>query len=136
MGLRALNHNMLIERGLRYPIKCVRLLGELSNLSLNVSAVQDTHFTCAADCRVLEEGYVALSACVWVSLLIGRSLNADANLVLSDDKDRLVVADVAVKSFKFRLTVVNALNIAAEKVFFFRQLTPFLDGPKLKGLVG
>ena len=29
-------------------------LAELSNLGVDVAAVQETHFTCEADCRVLE----------------------------------------------------------------------------------
>ena len=50
--------------------------------------------------------YVVLSVycsrcSVEVSLLIGRSLNTDVNLVLANDGGRLVVADVAVKTFEF-----------------------------------
>ena len=40
------------------------------------------------------------------------------------------MADVAVKSFKFRLVAVYASNIAAERVSFFRRLGPFLDDTK------
>ena len=81
--------------------KCMRLLGELSFLSLDVTAVQETYFICAMDCRVLENDYVVLSAygsrsSVGISLLIGRSLNADVNLVLADDEGLLIVADVAI----------------------------------------
>ena len=64
---------------LKDPSKCLCLLSELSNLSVGVTAVQETHFTCAADCWVLEDDYVVLlvySSC---------SLNADVNLVLADD---------------------------------------------------
>ena len=53
---------------------------------------------------------------VGVSLLVGRSLDAD---VFAGDGDRLVVADVAVKSFEFRLVVVYAPNIHAERTYFF-----------------
>ena len=72
------------------PSKCARRLDELSNLSVNVAAGKETHFTCAVDCRVLEDDYVVLSAfggssSVGVCLLIGRSLNADVKLVLVDD---------------------------------------------------
>ena len=49
---------------------------------------------------------------------------------------RLVVADVAVKSFKFRLVAVYASNIAAERVSFFRRLAPFLDDTKRVVLMG
>ena len=136
MGLMALNLATLNARGRRDPNKCARLLGELSNLRVNVAAVQETHFTCAADCRVLEDDCVVLLAygsrsSVGVYLLIEHSLNADVNFVLADDGDRLVVANVAVKSFEFQVAVVYAPNIAAERVsFFFRRLVPFLDGPK------
>ena len=92
-----------------------------------IDAVQETHFTCAADCPVLENDFVVLSAygshsSVRVFLLIGRILNADVNLVLADDGDMLVVANVAVKSFEFRVTVVYASNIAAERASFFREM--------------
>ena len=87
----ALNHVALNARALRGPSMCAHLLCELSNLSVDVSAVQETHFTCNADCRVLSS--------VEVSLLIERGLNADVNLILSDDEGRLIVADVAVGTF-------------------------------------
>ena len=44
---------------------------------------------------------------VGVSLLVGPSLDADVD-VFAGDGGRLVVADVAVKSFKFRLVVFYA----------------------------
>ena len=104
--------------------KCARLLGELSNLRVNVAAVQETHFTCAVDCRVLEDNYVVLSAygtvAVLGSLLIRRSLNADVNLVFADDRGWLVVADIAVKSFQ--VAGIYVPNIAVEKVSFFVPL--------------
>ncbi len=62
-----------------------------------------------------------------VSLLVGRSLDADVDVVFAGDGGRLVVADVAAKSFEFRLVAVYASNIAAERVSFFRRLAPFLD---------
>ena len=94
--------------------------------------MQETHFTCAADCRVLEDDYVVLSAygsrsSIGVSLQTGRTLNADAKLAL---------ADIAVKNFEFRVAAVYAPNIDAERVSFFRQLSPFIDDPKRIVLVG
>ena len=71
-----------------------------------------------------------------VSLLVGRSLDADVDVVFAGDGGRLVVVDVAVKSFKFRLVAVYASNIAAKKVSFFRQLAPFLDDTKRLVLMG
>ena len=137
----ALNLATLNARGLRNPSKCARLLGELLNLSVNVTAVQETHFTCAADCRVLEGNYVILSAfgkhsSVGISQLIGCGLNADVNIVLADDGSRLVVANVAVKSFVLRVAAVYVPNIAAERVSFFRLLVPFLDEMKRIVVVG
>ena len=55
-------------------------------------------------------------------MLIGRSLNADVDLVFAGDWDRLVVADVAVKSYSFRLVAVYAS--------FFQRLEPFLGNSK------
>ena len=66
-----------------------------------------------------------------VSLLIGHSLDADVDVDFASDGGRLVVADVAVKSFKFQLVVVYALNILVERVSFFRLLAPFRDDSKL-----
>ena len=63
MGLMSLNVATLNARGLRDSSKCARLLRELSNLSVGVGAVQETHFTCAVNCRVLEKVFVVLSAC-------------------------------------------------------------------------
>ena len=111
------------------------------NLCVDVAAVQETHFTCDADCRVLENDFNVFSAygshvSAGVSLLVGRSLDADVDVVFAGDGGRLVVADVAVKSFKFRLVAVYASNIAAERVSFFRRLAPFLDDTKRLVLMG
>ena len=46
------------------------------------------------------------------------------------------MADVAAKSFKFRLVAVYARNIVAEKISFFRRLVPFLDDKKRLVLMG
>ena len=48
------------------------------------------------------------TAATGVSLLVGRSLDADVDVVFAGDGGRLVVADVAVKRFKFRLVAVYA----------------------------
>ena len=128
-------------RRLRDPSKCTRLLAELKNLRVNVAAVQETHFTCDAVCRVLESDFNVFSAygrrtSAGVSLLVGRSLDADVNVAFAGDRGRRVVADVAVKRFKFRLVVVYAPNFAAERVSFFRRLALFLDDSKWLVLMG
>ena len=136
----SLNLATLNARGLRDPCKCAHLLGELSHLNVHVAAVQETHFTCAADCLVLENVFVVLSAygnrsSAGISLLVRRSLDADVNVVFAGDENRLVVADVAVKSFKFRVAAVYAPNITGERTSFFRLLAPFPDDPKRLVLV-
>ena len=75
----ALNIASVNARGLRDASKCARLLAEHSNLCRNTAAVQETHFVCEADCRVLEGDFVVFSAfgsrcSARVSLLVGRSL--------------------------------------------------------------
>ena len=141
MGLMTLNLASLNVRGLRDTSKCARLLAELRHLGVDVAAVQETHFTCSADCWVLESDFNVFSAygsgaSAGVSLLVGRSLDADVDVVFAGDGGRLVVVDVAVKSFKFRLVAVYAPNIVAERVSFFRRLAPFLDDTKWLVLMG
>ena len=136
-----LNLATLNVRGLRDSSKCARLLAELRHLSVDVAAVQEIHFTCGGDCRVLESDFNVFSAygsgtSARVSLLVGRSLDADVDVVFAGDGGRLVVADVGVKSFKFRLVAVYAPNIVAERVSFFRRLAPFLDDTKRLVLMG
>ena len=102
--------------------------------------MQETYFTCGADCRVLESDFNVFSAygsrtSAGVSLLVGRSLDADVD-VFAGDGGRLVVADVAVKSSKFRLITVYAPNSAAERNSFFRRLAPFPDDTKRPVLIG
>ena len=46
----ALNVTSSNARGLRDASKCAHLLAELSNMCVDVAAVQETHFTCGADC--------------------------------------------------------------------------------------
>ena len=141
MGSMALSLANLNVKGLKDPSKGACLLGELLNLSVDVPSVQETHFTCAADCQVLENNYVILSgysscSSIGVSLFIGCSLNTDVNLVLADDVGCLVVTKVAVKSFEFKVAMVYAPNLAAQRVPFFWWLAPFLNDPKQMVLVG
>ena len=86
----ALNIASLNVRGLRDSSKCTRLLAELKNIGVDVGAVQETHCTCGADCRVLESDFNVFSAygsrtSAKVSLLVGRSLDADVDIVLAGD---------------------------------------------------
>ena len=78
----SLNLATLNVRGLRDSSKCAPLLVELKNFRVNVAAVQETHFICAADCRVLENDFNVFSAygrcnSTGVSMLVGRSFDAD-----------------------------------------------------------
>ena len=118
---------------------CAR--AELKNLRVDVAAVQETHGICAADSCVLRNDFNVFSvygscSSVGVPLLVGRSLDTDDDVVFAGDGGRLVVADVAVKCFKFRLVAVHTPNIAGERVSFFRRLTPFLDDSKRLVLMG
>ena len=124
MGLMTLNLATLNVRGLKDRSKCTRLLGQLKNLGVDVAAVQETHFPFGVDCRVLECDFNVFSAygsrtSAGVSLLVRRSLDTDIDVVFAGDGGRLVVADVDVKSFKFHLVAVYALNITAEGFPFF-----------------
>ena len=92
-------------------------------------------------CGVLEGNFVVFSVfgsrCVArVSLLVGLSLNANVNLVFAGDEGWLVVADIAVKTFKFRVVAVYAPNIVGERRSFFQRLEPFLDDSKRLVLMG
>ena len=137
----SLNLATLNAKGLRDPNKYTCLLGELSNLSVDVAAMQETHFSCTVDCWVLEKNFVVLSAYgshsgTGVSLLFGRGLDADVNVVFAGDRGQLVVANVVVKSFKFQVDAVYASNIIAERASFFRQLALYLNDLKWLVLVG
>ena len=70
MRLMTLNFASLNVRGLRDSSKCARLLGELKNLGVDVAAVQETHFTCDADCRVLESDFNVFSAYAALMLML------------------------------------------------------------------
>ena len=137
----ALNVASIDVRGLRDTSKCTHLLAELSKLCVNVAAVQETHFTCETDCRVLVDDFVVYSAfgsrlSAGVSLLVGRNLDAIVNVVFAGDGGQLLVADVAAKTFEFRIAVVYATNIAAKRRLFLRRFGSFLDASKRTVLVG
>ena len=107
-----LNVASLNVRKLRDPSKCTHLLGELANFCVNVAAVQEIHFICAEDCRVLVGDFVVISAfgsrcSVGVSLLVRRSLYAIFNFVFADDGCWLAVADV--KSFEAEAAICAGL---------------------------
>ena len=80
-----LNLTSFNVRGLRDPSKCTH-----SNLCVDVTVVQETHFICADECWVLEDEFVVFSAfdsrfSTGVSLLVRRSFNAIVNLIFADD---------------------------------------------------
>ena len=103
--------------------------------------MQETHFICKADCRVLRDDFVVYSAfgsrrSAGVSRLVGCSLDAIVNAVFSGEGGRLLVADVAVKTFEFRIAAVYAPNSAAERRSFLWRLGSFLDASQWTVLVG
>ena len=64
------------------------------------------------------------------SLLVRRSLNANVNVLFVGDEGRLVVADIAVKTFEFRVVALYTPNTSGERRSFYRRLEPFLDDSK------
>ena len=61
------------------------------NSRVDVTAVQETHFICAVDARVLEDDFVVLSALgglcnTRISLLIRRSFNVYVNLFFAGNR--------------------------------------------------
>ena len=87
-----------------------------------------------------ENDFVVLSAysCRWGagnSLLVGHSLDTNVNLVFAGDGSRLIVTDVAVKSFEFRVVAVYVLNSAGERRSFIRRLETFVEDPRRLVLV-
>ena len=102
-----------------------------------VAAVQETHFVCEVDCKLLKHDFVVYSAFgsrfgAGVSLLVGRSLDAIVNVFFAGDGGRLLVADVAVKTFEFRIAAVHVPNSAAER----RRLGSSVDSSKRTVLMG
>ena len=142
MGLMTLNLATLNVRRLRDSNKCVRLLAELKKFRVNVAAVQETHFICAAKYRVLVNDFNVFSAYLnrsstEVSLLVGRSLDAVVNVVfVCDGGGLLVVADIAVKSFEFWLVAVLGAQYRCGEDFLFSSVVPFLDDSKRLVLMG
>ena len=91
--------------------------------------------------EVLDVGYVVISTLgcrlsIGISLLIGRSLNANVNVAFAGEASPLVVDDIAVRGFKFKVVAVHRLNIPGEKNSLFSWLRPFLTGNKRLVLVG
>ena len=134
----ALNPATLSARGLRDPSKCACLLRKLLNLSVQCKRLTSLALWTVGCWRMTMSSFqnTEAIAALGVFLLIGRSLNADVNIILADDEGRLVVTDVAVENFEFQMVTVYAPNIAAERVSFNRRLAPFLDDPKRIVFVG
>ena len=131
----------LNARGLRDLGKTARLLRDLLSFGVDVATIQETHFVCEADSRVLSNDFVVYSAygnrqARGVSLLVKRSLDASVDLVHADVEGRLIVADIAVKSGAFRVVAVYAPNDRDERVAFYRRLEPFLVDSSRLVLVG
>ena len=102
-------------------------VAKFNNLGVDVAAVQETHFESDLDDYVPKNLFEVYSAyggpsSRGVSLLVKRSLNAVTDIVFAGAGGRLIVADVAVRSYKFRVVAVYAPNIVAERKAFFRQL--------------
>ena len=113
----------MYAKGLKDPSKCACLLGELSNLCVDVTAVQETFFTFAENCCESRDDFEVFSAfgsrCrAGVFLLVECSFNAIVNLDFAADEGQLVVVDVVVNSFKFQVVAVYAPNSVGERCSF------------------
>ena len=108
---------------------------------LNVTAVQETHFICAADCQVLEGVFDVFSAfacrsSTGVSLLVRRSLDADVNVGFAGDEDQLLEPMFLCKASSFMWLRFMRPISQWIGILFFRRLVPFLDDLKWPDLMG
>jgi len=133
----------LNARGLRDTSNASRLREELRSLGVDVAAVQETHFISDADGRVLGgnhlyEVYSAFGDLCGrgVSLLVKSSLGAVTDIVYAGAGGRLIVADIAVASNKFRVIAVYAPHRPGERGSFLRQLGPYIAYPGRLVLMG
>ena len=129
-----LNVASLNAWGLRDPSKCACLLGELSNLCVNVAAVQGLTSLAQRTVRCWRTTlwsfrHSVATVALGISLLVGRSFNDIVTLVFASDGGRLVVANVADKHFEFWVVAVYAPNSIGERRSFFRRFGLFLDDP-------
>ena len=128
----ALNAATLNGNGLRDIGKRSKLLFELDRFSVDVAAIQETHFIPTDRFPALEENFFIFSAfgtifARGVSLLVRRTLNPRVNVVHADGAGRLVVADVTIGKQTVRVIAVYAPNNQGERNVFFRRLEAFLD---------
>ena len=130
MGLMVLNLATLNARGLRDQSKCETLrecyCSGRDSIHLHGELKDDFVIFLAYSRRCNAE----------ISRIVRRSLNVIVSIVFAEDGGRLFVVNVAVKSVEFQVTAIYALNIAEERLSFFRRLAPFLDDPKQLVLVG
>ena len=130
-------------RGLGDPSRAIRVARKLKYLSVDVAAVQETHSVSRSGDNVLSAGnyFDVFSAygdskSRGVSLLVRCGLGAVTNVVYAGASGRLIVADVAVRSYKFRVIAVYAPNFSRERKAFFRQLGPYMAYPGRLVLMG
>ena len=111
--MACLNLATLNVRGLRNSSKAARVLADLVDLGVDIAALEETHFICRGDERVLDGDYFVVSSygdhlSRGVSLLVKRSLNARIDVVAVGSEGRFVVVDVAVRGCDFRVVAVYA----------------------------
>ena len=97
--------------------RAIHVARHLRSLSVDVAAVQDTHSVSHSGDSVLSAGeyFHVFSAygdskSRGVSLLVRCGLGAVTNVVYAGASGRLIVADVAVRSNKFRVIAAYAPN--------------------------
>ena len=120
----ALNVASLNARGLQSVSKQSSLLKELKSHDVDVAAIEETHFVSASDSRVLAKGYSVVSTygttrSRGVSLLVKSVLQPRLSVFHRDAAGRLIVVDVAIKSFNFRVIAIYAPNDQGKRVVFF-----------------
>ena len=128
-------------RGLRDPSRASAFLQDLRAHHVDVAAVQETHFVCEADGRLIANDFIVHSSygdrdSRGVSLLVKRTLGAAVNIIHSGIDGRLLVADIAVGDDAFRVVAVYAPNIAAMRRLYLQRLEEFLTDSKRLVLMG
>lgn len=113
--IASLNVNGLKDQG-----KATRLLCDLLLFSVDVTAIEETHFVCRVDAHVLPSDFVVYSAygdrlARDVSLLVKHTLDAKVDLVYVDGSGE-----------GWLIVVVYMPNEQMKCVMFFHQLGPFL----------
>ena len=128
-GSEWLNLASLNEKELREPIICACLLGELSNYSVDVAAVQETHFICTEDSRVLFSLFS-------IRQPLHSLCKSDAALMwLSDLSLQMMRPSSCDQCWRYKLRLLGGHSLCTQyrwwkTLFFSAKVKPFLDNLK------